>query len=185
MDEPQRRIRALHTASTITVYQAYATEIGLPAVQEGRFPAAWKRDRMTWVIKPRSQTSTTLLVRSGGLGWPGGTGWSVRRCGVIHYLRFFFEAGVNTPLWPEDMDSPYGYPCDLARLPISPQTRAELARLSEWYQSSIDWDYPRIRHRGPTRSSNSSSSRRSARWTCFVSSWVRAGSSGTRVCSER
>jgi len=47
MDEPQHRIRALHTASTITVYQAYAPEIGLPAVQEGRFPAAWKRDRMT------------------------------------------------------------------------------------------------------------------------------------------
>ncbi|WP_069763425.1 DUF4291 domain-containing protein [Streptomyces sp. LUP47B] len=51
MDEPQHRIRALHTASTITVYQAYAPEIGLPAVKEGRFPAAWKRDRMTW-IKP-------------------------------------------------------------------------------------------------------------------------------------
>ncbi|MFJ4939685.1 DUF4291 domain-containing protein [Streptomyces pseudovenezuelae] len=51
MDEPHHRIRALHTDSTITVYQAYAPEIGLPAVQEGRFPAAWKRDRMTW-IKP-------------------------------------------------------------------------------------------------------------------------------------
>ncbi len=41
---------------------------------------------------------------------------------MIHYLRFFFEAGVDTPLWPEDMCSPYGYPCDLARLPISPDT---------------------------------------------------------------
>ncbi|WP_329293487.1 DUF4291 domain-containing protein [Streptomyces pseudovenezuelae] len=51
MDEPHHRIRALHTDSTITVYQAYAPEIGLPAVQEGCFPAAWKRDRMTW-IKP-------------------------------------------------------------------------------------------------------------------------------------
>ncbi|MGW8973105.1 hypothetical protein [Streptomyces platensis] len=66
----------------------------------------------------------------------------MRRYGMIHYLRFFFEAGVNTPLWPENMDSPYGYPCDLARLPISAETRAELARLSKWYQSSIDWDYP-------------------------------------------
>jgi hypothetical protein len=47
MDEPQHRIRTLYTTSTITVYQAYAPEIGLPAVQEGRFPAAWKRDRMT------------------------------------------------------------------------------------------------------------------------------------------
>ncbi|WP_329256397.1 hypothetical protein OG223_33085 [Streptomyces sp. NBC_01478] len=61
---------------------------------------------------------------------------------MVHHLRFFFEAGVDTPLWPEDMASPYGYPCDLERLPITPATRAELARLSTWYQSSIDWDYP-------------------------------------------
>ncbi|GLP68034.1 MULTISPECIES: hypothetical protein [unclassified Streptomyces] len=61
---------------------------------------------------------------------------------MTHYLRFFFEAGVDTPLWPEDTASPYGCPCELARLPIKPETRAELARLSEWYQSSIDWDYP-------------------------------------------
>lgn len=61
---------------------------------------------------------------------------------MIHYLRFFFEAGVDTPLWPQDMDSPYGYPCELGRLPISPELRAELARLSQWYQSSIDWAYP-------------------------------------------
>lgn len=51
MTEPKHRIRALHTASTVTVYQAYRPEIGLPAAAEGRFPAAWKRDRMTW-IKP-------------------------------------------------------------------------------------------------------------------------------------
>jgi|GEM_PF-3915033 len=56
MEEPQRGIRAVHTESTITVYQAYSREIGLPAVREGRFPAIWKRDRMTWIIKPRSQT---------------------------------------------------------------------------------------------------------------------------------
>jgi hypothetical protein len=55
MEQPQREIRAAYTDSTITVYQAYAPEIGLPAVQEGRFPTAWKRDRMTWIIKPRSQ----------------------------------------------------------------------------------------------------------------------------------
>lgn len=50
---PQRAIRALHTDTTITVYQAYAPELGLPAARDGRFPAAWKRTRMTW-IKPRS-----------------------------------------------------------------------------------------------------------------------------------
>ncbi|MEU1181566.1 hypothetical protein ABZ464_28770 [Streptomyces sp. NPDC005820] len=61
---------------------------------------------------------------------------------MIHYLRFFFEAGVDIPLWPEDMGSPYGYPCEPERLPVSPATRAELARLSRSYQSSIDWDYP-------------------------------------------
>ncbi|MCE4947819.1 DUF4291 domain-containing protein [Streptomyces albulus] len=49
--EPSRRIRALHTADTVTIYQAYAPSLGLPAARDGRFPAAWKRDRMTW-IKP-------------------------------------------------------------------------------------------------------------------------------------
>ncbi|MGB8942942.1 MAG: hypothetical protein WCD21_22265 [Streptomyces sp.] len=60
----------------------------------------------------------------------------------MHHLRFFFEAGVDTPLWPEDMAGPYGYPCVLERLPITPALRTELARLSQRYQSSIDWDYP-------------------------------------------
>ncbi|MFJ6798203.1 DUF4291 domain-containing protein [Streptomyces sp. NPDC091268] len=46
-----RRIRAAHTADTVTVYQAYAPRLGLPAAREGRFPDAWKRERMTW-IKP-------------------------------------------------------------------------------------------------------------------------------------
>ncbi|PNE37343.1 hypothetical protein [Streptomyces noursei] len=60
-----------------------------------------------------------------------------------HHLRFFFEAGVtDTPLWPDDPDSPYGYPCELERLPISQATRTELTRLCEHYQSSIDWEYP-------------------------------------------
>ncbi|MFE3416596.1 DUF4291 domain-containing protein [Streptomyces mirabilis] len=51
MEEPHHGIRALHTASTITVYQAYAPEIGVTAVRDGRFPSTWLRDRMTW-IKP-------------------------------------------------------------------------------------------------------------------------------------
>ncbi|WP_051812460.1 DUF4291 domain-containing protein [Streptomyces sp. NRRL S-340] len=49
--EPKYRIRALHTDSTITVYQAYSPEIGRAAARDGRFPAEWRRDRMTW-IKP-------------------------------------------------------------------------------------------------------------------------------------
>ncbi|MFF8592446.1 DUF4291 domain-containing protein [Streptomyces sp. NPDC015220] len=51
MAEPKYQIRALHTASTVTVYQAYAPEIGVPAAQKGRFPEVWRRNRMTW-IKP-------------------------------------------------------------------------------------------------------------------------------------
>ncbi|MDL5203488.1 DUF4291 domain-containing protein [Streptomyces sp. ALI-76-A] len=51
MEQPEREIRAAHAESTITVYQAYPPRIGLAAVREGRFPVAWKRDRMTW-IKP-------------------------------------------------------------------------------------------------------------------------------------
>ncbi|WP_052848349.1 hypothetical protein [Streptomyces avicenniae] len=58
-------------------------------------------------------------------------------------LRFFFSHGVqDTPLWPDDVDSPYGYPCDLRRLPIGRATRTELARLCECYQSSLDVDDP-------------------------------------------
>ncbi|MEW2413369.1 DUF4291 domain-containing protein [Streptomyces sp. NPDC046866] len=48
---PNRQIRASHTAATVTVYQAYGPHLGLPAARDGRFPAAWKRERMTW-IKP-------------------------------------------------------------------------------------------------------------------------------------
>ncbi|WLW56638.1 DUF4291 domain-containing protein [Streptomyces sp. YU58] len=49
--EPKYRVRARHTESTITVYQAYRPGIGGPAARTGRFPSSWKRDRMTW-IKP-------------------------------------------------------------------------------------------------------------------------------------
>ncbi|CAM4063494.1 hypothetical protein [Nocardiopsis rhodophaea] len=64
-----------------------------------------------------------------------------------YHLRFFFEYGVATPLWPgspedPDLDSPYGFPCDLEKLPITPTTRAELARLADCYQSSLNEDYP-------------------------------------------
>ncbi|MFE7524914.1 hypothetical protein ACFU7Y_04260 [Kitasatospora sp. NPDC057542] len=64
-----------------------------------------------------------------------------------YHLRFFFEYGVDTPLWPgppgdPDLDSPYGYPCAPEKLPITPATRNELTRLADLYQSSLDWDHP-------------------------------------------
>ncbi|MER7735247.1 DUF4291 domain-containing protein [Streptomyces erythrochromogenes] len=48
---PHRQIRAAHTDTTVTVYQAYAPRLGVPAARDNRFPPAWKRERMTW-IKP-------------------------------------------------------------------------------------------------------------------------------------
>ncbi|CAM5713425.1 hypothetical protein SMICM304S_01315 [Streptomyces microflavus] len=39
---PRYEIRALHTATTVTVYQAYRPAIGLPAARDGRFPGVWK-----------------------------------------------------------------------------------------------------------------------------------------------
>lgn len=57
-------------------------------------------------------------------------------------LRFFFEYGVDTALWPDDVNSPLGYPCDSRRLPFGQETRSHIDRLAEWYQSSLDWDDP-------------------------------------------
>lgn len=61
---------------------------------------------------------------------------------AVTRVRFFFEYGVDTVLWPDDVDSPLGYPCDSARLPVGEETRAEIGRLAEWYQGSLDWDDP-------------------------------------------
>ncbi|MYS23636.1 protein of unknown function [Streptomyces sp. DvalAA-14] len=51
MSDVPREIRALYSAETITVYQAYSSEIAGPAAAEGRFPDGYDRGRMTW-IKP-------------------------------------------------------------------------------------------------------------------------------------
>lgn len=82
-EPPARQIRALHTESTVTVYQAYAPGIGLAAVRDGRFPAEWGRGRMTW-IKPSflwmmyrcgwaekegQQTVLAVEITREGFGW--------------------------------------------------------------------------------------------------------------------
>lgn len=46
-----REIRALYSAETITVCQAYSPEIAYPAAAAGRFSDGYDRGRMTW-IKP-------------------------------------------------------------------------------------------------------------------------------------
>ncbi|MFB7027713.1 MULTISPECIES: DUF4291 domain-containing protein [unclassified Streptomyces] len=97
MEEPKYRIRALHTERTVTVYQAYRPAIGLPAAREGRFPAAWKRERMTW-IKPsflwmmyrsgwglKEGQETVLAVEITREGFE----WALRNACLSHYARGF------------------------------------------------------------------------------------------------
>ncbi|MFJ9583063.1 DUF4291 family protein [Streptomyces acidicola] len=70
MEEPQHRIRAAHSESTITAYQAYSPAIGLPAVHDGRFPAEWKRGRMAWTkpdVLERIQEGAALPAWRPGL----------------------------------------------------------------------------------------------------------------------
>lgn len=93
--EPKHRIRALHTDSTITVYQAYSPEIGRAAARDGRFPAEWRRDRMTW-IKP---SFLWMMYRCGWGTKEGqenvlaveitrdGFEWALRHACLSHYER--------------------------------------------------------------------------------------------------
>ncbi|MFE5298532.1 DUF4291 domain-containing protein [Streptomyces sp. NPDC056632] len=94
---PRHRIRAVHTATTVTVYQAYTPSIGLPAARDGRFPATWKRDRMTW-IKPsflwmayrcgwglKEGQETVLAVDITREGFE----WALRHACLSHYVRGF------------------------------------------------------------------------------------------------
>ncbi|AOP45110.1 DUF4291 domain-containing protein [Streptomyces lydicus] len=91
--EPFRRIRARYTERTVTVYQAYAPELGVPAARDGRFPVAWKRDRMTW-IKPsflwmmyrcgwgaKAGQETVLAVEIERAGFD----WALRRACLSHH----------------------------------------------------------------------------------------------------
>ncbi|WP_432249728.1 DUF4291 domain-containing protein [Streptomyces sanyensis] len=93
--EPRHRIRAVYSDTTVTVYQAYAPEIGLPTARDGRFPAAWKRDRMTWVkpsflwmmyrcgwgAKEGQQTVLALEITREGFEW------ALRNACLSHYDR--------------------------------------------------------------------------------------------------
>ncbi|MBC2879146.1 DUF4291 domain-containing protein [Streptomyces mobaraensis] len=93
MTAQKHRIRALYSPSTITVYQAYDPAIGLPAARDGRFPATWKRDRMTW-IKPsflwmmyrcgwgtKEGQRTVLAVEIDREGFE----WALRNACLSHY----------------------------------------------------------------------------------------------------
>nr|WP_037890575.1 DUF4291 domain-containing protein [Streptomyces viridochromogenes] len=92
--EPRFRIRAHHTGTTVTVYQAYRPEIGRAAARNGRFPSSWSRDRMTW-IKPsflwmmyrcgwatKENQETVLAVEISRDGFA----WALRNACLSHYV---------------------------------------------------------------------------------------------------
>ncbi|MEU6174978.1 DUF4291 domain-containing protein [Streptantibioticus parmotrematis] len=104
MTEPTHRVRALHTDSTVTVYQAYAPSIGLSAARDGRFPASWSRERMTW-IKPsflwmmyrcgwgtKQDQETVLAVEITRDGFE----WALRHACLSHYVR---GVHADLPTW--------------------------------------------------------------------------------------
>jgi hypothetical protein len=63
----ERQIRALFTASTVTIYQAYAPEIADRALAAGTFVPPFRLGRMTW-IKP---SFLWMMYRSGWATKPG------------------------------------------------------------------------------------------------------------------
>ncbi|WP_031092104.1 DUF4291 domain-containing protein [Streptomyces sp. NRRL S-15] len=99
LQQPRYEIRAQHTDSTVTVYQAYRPTIGLPAARDGHFPPAWKRDRMTW-IKPsflwmmyrcgwgtKEGQETVLAVEIAREGFA----WALENAELSHYVRGVHE----------------------------------------------------------------------------------------------
>ncbi|KUO18048.1 DUF4291 domain-containing protein [Streptomyces dysideae] len=106
--EPEFRVRARHTESTVTVYQAYHPGIGGPAARNGRFPSSWKRDRMTW-IKPsflwmmyrcgwaeKEGQETVLAVEISREGFV----WALRNACLSHYARGLHE---NQAAWKREL----------------------------------------------------------------------------------
>ncbi|MER7170423.1 DUF4291 domain-containing protein [Streptomyces mesophilus] len=88
-------IRAHHTDETVTVYQAYSPALGLPTARDGRFPAEWKRERMTWIkpsflwmmyrcgwgTKEGQETVLAVEIRRDGFEW------GLANACLSHYVR--------------------------------------------------------------------------------------------------
>ncbi|WP_239072661.1 DUF4291 domain-containing protein [Streptomyces bauhiniae] len=104
--EPKFRIRAAHTPTTLTVYQAYRPEIGVPAAREGRFPAAWSRSRMTW-IKP------SFLWMMYRCGW--GTKEGQETVLAVDITRAGFEWALRNACLSHHVPGLHGTPADFKR----------------------------------------------------------------------
>jgi hypothetical protein len=64
---PEHIIKASYSENTIRVYQAYSSNIALPALEAGKFVSPFKMTRMTW-IKP---SFNWMMYRSGYATKPG------------------------------------------------------------------------------------------------------------------
>jgi hypothetical protein len=115
-----REVRACYDRDAITVYQAYAPEIGLLAAEHGTFVPPFSRRRMTW-IKPsflwlmarsdwarKPGQQTILAVRISRSGWEEALGLAVltdpdRRVyrSSDEWRRDFARAAVNVQWDPE------------------------------------------------------------------------------------
>ena len=59
-------------------------------------------------------------------------------------LRFYFDPGSGNCLWSACAASRerFGYPVSARQLPLPRATRERIAQLVDWYDTSVDWEYP-------------------------------------------
>ncbi|MFE3789260.1 DUF4291 domain-containing protein [Streptomyces goshikiensis] len=124
---PNRAVRAAHTTATVTVYQAYAPHLGLPAARDGRFPAAWKRERMTWV-KP------SFL-------------WMMYRCGWA--TKADQETVLAVEITREGFDHALRQACLSHYEPGTHADRASWQRALRGAPARVQWDPERDLHLNP------------------------------------
>lgn len=125
--EPTFRIRARHTESTLTVYQAYRPQIGDAAARTGRFPAAWSRERMTW-IKP------SFL-------------WMMYRCGWA--LKEGQETVLAVEITREGFEWALSNACLSHHVPDVHGEQAEWKRQLRRSPARVQWDPERDLHLDP------------------------------------
>ena len=64
---------------------------------------------------------------------------------LVYELEVFLEYGAGVYPWvssEEDASKWGGNPIDLEDLPISASLRDELERVGDWYNKSLNWEYP-------------------------------------------
>lgn len=59
-------------------------------------------------------------------------------------LRYFFDPGSGICLWAacDAARQRFGYPVAARQLPLPRPTRERMAQLADWYDHSVDWEYP-------------------------------------------